>query len=529
MAYNRLATSGEVQSGATKSTIVSPKLLKDNYWFIGGNALSGTSNIGSTNNLDVAFIRNGVEAARMDGGNWTTATILKNLKIGVNGGSASIRFPYTASNQFGLAVLSDGTFRVAKADGEGSGSNVTFPLSITLTDRVGIGLSNPTSRLSNSSTTVTDESGLSTGSESFVWSTSLQAYSSVIYNSNTALEASGLLVKTFNSVGDAYIFKANSGLGAGTDRFVIASNGNVGINIAPPTLPSTKLEINSGTANVSGLRLTNLTSSSPAGVGQPIGVNATGNIVRIDVSGGTGTSVLANNGLGIVTSGSTSTVQLGGTLIQNTSILQGTYDYTNTRTGVSTFNSSFENKNILTNFSSLEGIQLYGNNNAGTATYSNIAVYYNEVDTAIALQTKKSTDSVRLDIQKERFKFTVFNTSVATYGNITTEFKSNNAATSCFEGTISVSNAVSGTTDRKKSEITLKPTFTRIGFYRRVNTNFTEQIAFEFSSSDSGYIGYVLKGLNIPTFAGAAAATTALYPTGGIFVDSTNGNALVML
>ncbi|MBL1219952.1 hypothetical protein JET18_03830 [Chryseobacterium sp. L7] len=64
----------------------------------------------------------------------------------------------------------------------------------------------------------------------------------------------------------------------GTEKLTMLSNGNVGIGTAAP---NTKFEVASGTANVSGIRLTNLTSASPIGTGQSIGVDATGNIITI--------------------------------------------------------------------------------------------------------------------------------------------------------------------------------------------------------------------------------------------------------
>ncbi|GAA5084860.1 hypothetical protein GCM10023210_05110 [Chryseobacterium ginsengisoli] len=60
--------------------------------------------------------------------------------------------------------------------------------------------------------------------------------------------------------------------------FVVTSSGNVGIGT---TTPASKMEINSGAANTSGLRLTNLTTASPVSnaTGQAIGVDLLGNIV----------------------------------------------------------------------------------------------------------------------------------------------------------------------------------------------------------------------------------------------------------
>ncbi|PQA89985.1 hypothetical protein B0A69_21430 [Chryseobacterium shigense] len=64
----------------------------------------------------------------------------------------------------------------------------------------------------------------------------------------------------------------------GTEKLTLLNNGNVGIGT---TSPNTALELNSGTANTSGLRFTDLTSSSPIGTGQALGVDANGNVVTV--------------------------------------------------------------------------------------------------------------------------------------------------------------------------------------------------------------------------------------------------------
>lgn len=64
----------------------------------------------------------------------------------------------------------------------------------------------------------------------------------------------------------------------GTEKITILGNGNVGVGTATP---NTRFEIASGTVNTSGVRLTNLTSASPIGTGQSIGVDETGNIITV--------------------------------------------------------------------------------------------------------------------------------------------------------------------------------------------------------------------------------------------------------
>ena len=76
-----------------------------------------------------------------------------------------------------------------------------------------------------------------------------------------------------------------SGINATSSRELmrISALGNIGIGTASSTA---KLELSSGVANTSGLKFTNLSSLSPEALGQPIGVDASGNIVRspLDIS-----------------------------------------------------------------------------------------------------------------------------------------------------------------------------------------------------------------------------------------------------
>ncbi|SDQ67483.1 hypothetical protein SAMN05421664_2113 [Chryseobacterium soldanellicola] len=65
---------------------------------------------------------------------------------------------------------------------------------------------------------------------------------------------------------------------SGADRVHINEIGNVGIGTLSP---NAKLEVNSGTANTSGIRMTNLTSASPTSTGQILGVDASGNVITL--------------------------------------------------------------------------------------------------------------------------------------------------------------------------------------------------------------------------------------------------------
>lgn len=59
---------------------------------------------------------------------------------------------------------------------------------------------------------------------------------------------------------------------------VVTSSGNIGVGTTTPTV---KLEVKSGVSNVSGLKFSNLTSSSPSGIGQALGVDTSGNVITV--------------------------------------------------------------------------------------------------------------------------------------------------------------------------------------------------------------------------------------------------------
>ena len=86
----------------------------------------------------------------------------------------------------------------------------------------------------------------------------------------------------------------------GNPSVLAQTAGRIGINVVTPT---TALHVYSDTADISGLRLERLTSSSPISMGQAIGVDASGNVVT--VATGTGSTYSS-----YWTSGSTGTYSI---------------------------------------------------------------------------------------------------------------------------------------------------------------------------------------------------------------------------
>lgn len=67
----------------------------------------------------------------------------------------------------------------------------------------------------------------------------------------------------------------------GINDFVVTEDGNVGVG---KVNPASKVEINSGTANTSGLQFTNFTSASPVSSGATLGVDSSGKVVIVQGS-----------------------------------------------------------------------------------------------------------------------------------------------------------------------------------------------------------------------------------------------------
>lgn len=101
-----------------------------------------------------------------------------------------------------------------------------------------------------------------------------------IYNADGALTGNRTVSQSGNTL--AFTGTTINAFSVDNTTFSVdAANDRVGVGT---TTPSAKLEVNSGTADVSGLKFTNLNSVSTVGTGQALGVDASGNVITVSTA-----------------------------------------------------------------------------------------------------------------------------------------------------------------------------------------------------------------------------------------------------
>lgn len=124
----------------------------------------------------------------------------------------------------------------------------------------------------------------------------------------------------------------------GNERMRVTSDGNVGIGTSVPT---SKLEVKSGTANTSGLKFSDLNASTPISSGAALGVDETGNVVTVK-----GNTFSPASGIGSVPNATTIVVSNNTT---NTNICSITLPEPGTYLIIYTVRSQWEFGGILPN------------------------------------------------------------------------------------------------------------------------------------------------------------------------------------
>lgn len=144
---------------------------------------------------------------------------------------------------------------------------------------IGIGTETPVSQFSNTSSYIQGISTTNAINGGFTWITPGTGFSGSFYNS--ASGGNGLQVKINGLNSSQTAFEVTSGLvnTVASTYFRILGNGNIGIGNQNP---QNKLELTHGTAGNSGLRFTNLNSSSTTvsnTINKSLTLNATGDVI----------------------------------------------------------------------------------------------------------------------------------------------------------------------------------------------------------------------------------------------------------
>lgn len=184
-----------------------------------------------------------------------TVRITDSLGIGVTKPLAPLQFANTLANR--KLVLFDGTGGNHDFYGLGVNSNLLryqsqgahafySPLSpiaskellrLNADGRVGVGIANPVSQLSNTALNVVGIDGRGIGNNSFTWVADQPGYAAAVFNNGMGGVYNGLAVKIRTTEADQRIFDLSAGAvanGLGTSVMTVTGRGLVGISNANP-------------------------------------------------------------------------------------------------------------------------------------------------------------------------------------------------------------------------------------------------------------------------------------------------------
>jgi hypothetical protein len=281
---------GSVQ-GTNKWSIYASDATAPSYF-------AGSVGIGTTNPAYLLELSGGALKLSMDGSN--VGVYLPHtaaIRSGVPGGAAYMDIGNLYVRD-GNGANANASVRVSGGLSLGNGYVVTIPPSngAIIQGNVGVGTTVPLAKL-HAGDGVSDYSTLSftnTGAVvSSVGADHDQARSNVLtlmrdgvsgvrYAGAARFDISKWASDSVSARTQLDIRLADTDTSTLTDVLSLQSSGNVGIGT---TTPGAKLEVASGTANTSGLKFTNFTSTAPTGTGQPVGVDASGNLITVAAGG----------------------------------------------------------------------------------------------------------------------------------------------------------------------------------------------------------------------------------------------------
>lgn len=331
-AVNTLAISG-LQGGAATDSIMTldgtTGILKrrtvsdvlagsGNVWLVGGNTLSGTGTVGSNSNHDFGIETNGTTRLTFSSAGAITQTgtgqVTLTGNVDATNGLDVTNAELTANAGSTLTGTTNVNATGSGATNIGNASSATTVLGATTINTSGTAATS----IGNASSTVTVA-----GTTSVTGATTINTSGS---NNTTIGNASSTTAVTgatnINITGAATTTIGNSGAVANIAGSTVGVTGATNINITGSA--ATVIGNASSTTTITGPSVNVTGLSAGASTDSLMTVTAAGAVRKRTVADVVGGSITADNGL---TKSTATNVQLGGTLLQTTSIAQAGFDF----------------------------------------------------------------------------------------------------------------------------------------------------------------------------------------------------------
>ncbi len=309
MSYIRPASQVEIAAGVLTDVAVSPKNLKDNVWFQGGNTNGSLKNFGTTDSFDIPFIRGGSELMRLTSTGLGIGLTNPAVKLEVDSGTTDVsglrltRLLSTSATSTGGPIGVDANGNIVRISTGGSmssftlagtsGTNQTISDGNTLTIAAGTGITT---------------TGGATDTVTVALNATLDNLTDVVISSpstNQVVQYNGSNWVNATLTPSAFTLAATSGtnqtITAG-DTLTVAAG--TGISTTASATDTVTIALNATLDNLSDVIIT-----SPSN-GQVVKYNGTNWVNATDTTS-------ATNGLQIVSNN----VELGGTLTQSTTTI----------------------------------------------------------------------------------------------------------------------------------------------------------------------------------------------------------------
>ncbi len=277
----------DASTGVIKRRTVADVISSSNTaWLIDGNTLTGTATIGSNSNHDVGIETNG-----------TTRLTITNVGAITQSGTGQVTFTGNVDATNGLDV----TTAQLTAN---AGSTLTGTTNINATGAAATNIGN-----ASSTTTVVGPANINTTGTS----------TTAIGNASSAVTVAGTTsvtgATTINTTG-----ANNTTIGNVSSTTAVTGATNINITGSSATVIGNA----SSTTTITGPNVNVTALNGGASTDSIVTINGSGTLKKRTVADVVGGSITADNGL---TKSTATNVQLGGTLLQTTSIAQGGFDF----------------------------------------------------------------------------------------------------------------------------------------------------------------------------------------------------------